>query len=454
MTSTPQQALLASNFLLQAVTEAQLAFTQGHPVPELLGRLLGTVLELTGSEYGFIGEVVPTPGEQPALKPYAFQQLVRTPEPRVRPVSESAHGLVLAHVQCLVDDVLIAGQPLLTNAPAMMPCEGRGPESGFEVRSFLGLPLRSHEGILGLVGLVNRPDGFDDALVAFLQPFLATSGSVLMGLRGEQRRRRTEEELRQAQKRLMATERLASLGMLTAGVAHEINNPLAYMLSNLNYVNEELSTLVQKGETLTGPRARDLMDALSETLSGSSRVRDIVKDLKLFSRASPDQSGPLDLHALLDSCVNMAWSEIKHRGKLVKDYGDVPRIHGNQSRLAQVFLNLLVNAAHALPAQGGASSEIRVSTRHEADVVMVAVRDTGVGIPEENLERMFEPFFTTKPPGEGTGLGLSICQEIVQAVGGRITVESQPGRGSTFRVFLPVSPLPLQTQASTQRSAP
>jgi two-component system NtrC family sensor kinase len=131
----------------------------------------------------------------------------------------------------------------------------------------------------------------------------------------------------------------------------------------------------------------------------------------------------------------------------------VPRIHGNESRLAQVFLNLLVNAAHALPSQGGASSEIRISTRHEQDLVMVAVRDTGVGIPEENLERMFEPFFTTKPPGEGTGLGLSICQEIVKAVGGRITVESQPGRGSTFRVFLPVNPLPLQTQTSPQRSA-
>jgi signal transduction histidine kinase len=319
------------------------------------------------------------------------------------------------------------------------------------VYSFLGLPLRSHEGMVGMVGLVNRPEGFDDALMAFLQPFLATSGSVLAGLRSEQRRQRAEEELRQAQKRLLATERLASLGMLTAGVAHEINNPLAYMLSNLNYVNEELCALVQKGEPLMGARARDILDALSETLSGGSRVRDIVKDLKLFSRASTDQSGPLDLHALLDSCANMAWSEIKHRGRLVKDYGEVPRLHGNESRLAQVFLNLLVNAAHALPPQGSASSEIRISTRHEESVVMVAVRDTGVGIPEENLERLFEPFFTTKPAGEGTGLGLSISQEIVMALGGRITVESQLGRGSTFRVFLPVRSLP--SHASTQRSA-
>jgi signal transduction histidine kinase len=244
------------------------------------------------------------------------------------------------------------------------------------------------------------------------------------------------------------------LGMLTAGVAHEINNPLAYMLSNMNYVNEELHALAEAGEPLTGERAREILDALSEALSESTRVRDIVRDLKMFSRTRLDQPEPLDLHALLDSCVNMAWGEIKHRARLVKDYGEVPPLHGNESRLAQVFLNLIINAVQALPPQGDDSSEIRLSTRCEEEVVMVAVRDTGMGIPEEHLERLFEPFFTTKPAGEGTGLGLSICQEIIKAVGGRITVESQPGRGSTFRVFLPANALPAQARARAQGSAP
>ena len=442
MTSTPQHVPVVSNLLMQALTDTQLALTQGHPVPELLDRLMGAVLELTCSEYGFIGEVVPSAEGQPQLKLHAFQHFVRMPEPRTHAVGEAARGVVLAPLRRFVDTVLTTGQPLMTHEPDAVPRGGQRLDESFEARSFLGLPLHSHEGMMGVVGLVNRSSGFDHALIAFLQPVLATSGSVLMGLRCEQRRRRAEEELRHAQQRLLATERLASLGMLTAGVAHEINNPLAYMLSNLNYVNEELSVLAKKGDPFTGERSRDILDALSETLSGSARVRDIVKDLRLLSRSYPDQPGSLDLHALLDSCVNMAWSEIKHRGRVVKDYGEVPRIQANQSRLAQVFLNLLINAAHALPPQGSESSEIRLLTRHEENVVMVAVRDTGVGIPEENLERLFEPFFTTKPPGEGTGLGLSISQEIIKAAGGRITVESQLGRGSTFRVFLPAPPSP------------
>jgi len=432
MRLTSEQALLANHRLLQALTEVQTAFTQGHPAPRLFDQLLGAALELTGSEYGFIGEVVPTAEGAHTLKAHAFQDTVRTDE-------------TFGHLQSLFSAVLTSGQPVVSPSPALEPGSGSPPE----LRSFLGLPLHSREGLVGLVGLANGPGGYDDTLLALLQPLQATCCSLLLGLRNEQRRRQAEEELRQAQERLLATERMASLGTLTAGVAHEINNPLAYMLSNLNYVSEELHTLVKSGERLTGERAQDILEALSETLSGSTRLRDIVRDLKLFSRAPQEQQGPLDLHALLDSCVSMAWGELKHRGRLVKDYGDVPPLHGSESRLAQVFLNLIINAVQALPQQAHESSKVRLSTRHEEGVVMVAVHDTGVGIPEEHLGRLFEPFFTTKPPGEGTGLGLSICQGIITAMGGRITVESQPGQGSTFRVFLPVGgPPPLQRSAS------
>jgi signal transduction histidine kinase len=413
----------ASHRLLQALAEVQTAFIQGQPAPWLFQQALAVLLELTGSEHGFIGEVVRTPEGTPSLQPLALTS-------------------ASCNLQRLFSDVLTRGEPMVSNPAEAPEREGESPAGAPPLRAFLGLPFRSSGELMGLVGLANRPGGYDEALIC---------GALLMGLRSEQRRRRAEDELRQTQKRLLATDRLASLGRLTAGVAHEINNPLAYMLSNLSYVTEELHSLADKGERFTGERARDILAALDETLSGSNRVRDIVRDLKLFARSPTDQLAPLDLHALLDSCVNMVWGELKHRARLVKDYGQVPLLHGNESRLAQVFLNLLINASQALPPEGGEPSEVRIVTRHEEGVVMVSVRDTGMGIREEHLGRLFDPVFTTKPASEGTGLGLSICHGIVTSLGGHITVESQPGRGSTFRVFLPVAPLP--AQASAQRSA-
>jgi signal transduction histidine kinase len=244
-------------------------------------------------------------------------------------------------------------------------------------------------------------------------------------------------ERRQVREKLQATERMVALGTLAAGVAHEINNPLSYMLSNLRFVDDELTALAESGEGLAGERGQEVRTALKEAISGSDRVRDIVRDLKTFSRVDEEQRGTVELRAVLDACVNMAWSEIRHRARLVKDYGEVPPVNANESRLGQVFLNLLVNAAQAIPHGDLQANEIHLSTRYEDGWVVVAVRDTGVGIPKENLGRLFDPFFTTKPAGVGTGLGLSICHGIITAMGGRITVDSEPGRGTTFRVFLP-----------------
>jgi signal transduction histidine kinase len=174
-------------------------------------------------------------------------------------------------------------------------------------------------------------------------------------------------------------------------------------------------------------------------LAGGDRVSDIVRDLKTFSRGDDGARGPVNVHAVLDLCANIARNQLLHRARLVKEYGEVPLVHANESQLAQVFLNLIVNAAQAIPL--GASptaNEVRITTRLQEDQLVVAISDTGAGIAPEHLHRLFEPFFTTKPVGVGTGLGLSICHGIVSALGGHITVESEPGRGSTFRVFLPL----------------
>lgn len=238
-------------------------------------------------------------------------------------------------------------------------------------------------------------------------------------------------ERNQMQARLLLADRMASVGMLAAGVAHEINNPLAYITANLDFAIDQLAGASWAGEVL---------EALREAREGARRVQQIVRDLKTFSRGEEEQRGPVDLRRVIEASINMAWNEIRHRARLVKDYGEVPPVEGNEGRLGQVFLNLLINAAQAIPAGQADRNEIRISTRRSPDGrVIVDVKDTGTGIPPDVRNRLFEPFFTTKPVGIGTGLGLTISQSIVSSMGGEITVESEVGRGSLFRVILPAA---------------
>jgi len=249
-------------------------------------------------------------------------------------------------------------------------------------------------------------------------------------------------ERKQMQEKLHSADRMASLGTLAAGVAHEINNPLSFMLSNLRFIGEELNSLYVRGDDALRERLREVQDALNETLSGGDRVRDIVRDLKMFSRRDEGHRGPVNLHAVLDLCGNIARGQLKHRARLVKEYGELPPVHASESRLGQLFLNLIINAAQAIPDNGDEDAhEVRITTRLIGEEwAVVEVKDTGLGIAPEHLSRLFDPFFTTKPSGVGTGLGLSICHGIVVAMGGQITVESELGRGSTFRVTLPLRP--------------
>jgi len=236
--------------------------------------------------------------------------------------------------------------------------------------------------------------------------------------------------------RLAMADRLISMGTLAAGVAHELNTPLAYVTANLEFLAATLPTHLPGGASA----AAELSGAVAESLEGLERLRHIIEDLRTFARQPDETAGPADLEAVLRSCISMTWNEIRHRARLERDIGRLPPVAGNPARLAQVFVNLLVNAAQAIAPGRVSGHVIRVSARLGSDRrVVVEVSDTGAGIPAGVLPRIFEPFFTTKPPGQGTGLGLSICRSIVAAAGGTIEVESQPGRGTCARVRLPAA---------------
>ncbi len=243
--------------------------------------------------------------------------------------------------------------------------------------------------------------------------------------------------------RLQLGDRMASIGTLAAGVAHEINNPLAYIMSNLDMIVGELGELGGLPGGAPAGRLKDLAELASEARTGAERVRKIVRGLKAFSRTDQEQIGPHDVRVILETAINMSFNEIRHRARLVKELGAVPVVEVDEARLGQVFINLLVNAAQALPEGHADRNEIRVTTLTAADGrAVIEVQDTGPGIAPEVMGRIFDPFFTTKPVGVGTGLGLSVCHGIVGDLGGEITVESRLGHGSTFRVTLPAALVP------------
>jgi two-component system NtrC family sensor kinase len=280
------------------------------------------------------------------------------------------------------------------------------------------------------------------------------------------------QRLSDAQAKLMQSEQLASIGQLAAGVAHEINNPIGYIFSNFGslekYVDRLFEMLVayENAEPrISDPavaahlaeRRRDIeLDFLkadiprlmAESREGIERVRKIVQDLKDFSRVDARQEWEwANLHKGIDSTLNIVNNEIKYKAEVRKEYGSLPEVECLPSELNRVFMNLLVNAAHAIGSERGT---ITIRTRVEGDEVLVEVEDDGCGIPQENLSRIFDPFFTTKPIGQGTGLGLSLAYGIVNKHDGRIEVESIVGVGTKFKVHIPIR----RAQRSEMRTNP
>jgi signal transduction histidine kinase len=240
--------------------------------------------------------------------------------------------------------------------------------------------------------------------------------------------------------RLLTSARLAAVGELAAGIAHEINNPLAYIGANLRALREHWLTLAEAwhGDGVKADFA-ELFDEgaamLDDSLEGVERTAVIVRDVRAFSHAGSDERERFDPNALLDRALRVAAPQLRRAARIERDYAEIPPAFGSRRELEQVFLNLIVNAAQAIDGTG----VVRVRTSVVDGLIEIAVADTGRGIAPEHIERIFDPFFTTKPVGEGTGLGLSISHEIVRRHGGRIDVVSEPGQGTEFRVHLPIA---------------
>ena len=310
--------------------------------------------------------------------------------------------------------------------------------------------------------------GMDELLIF---SFIDISRQVAM----QRELRRSNDQLKSQKDRIVQSEKLASIGQLAAGVAHEINNPIGYVTSNLGTLSEYVATLQSiiaqyrklEGMAPDDPRREKAVQTLreieqdedldfilsdsegvmKETMEGLHRVAEIVQNLKSFAREDAAERVLHDVNEGIETMVRMVWNELKYRCTVAKDLGDLPLIHCHGGQINQVIMNMLVNASQAMPEQGGV---IHISTGMRGQVVEIIISDNGCGMDAETVGRIFDPFFTTKDVGQGTGLGLSISHGIVTDHGGRIEVHSEPGQGSEFRITLPVG----EPSASTDPTEP
>ena len=407
------------------------------------------------------------------------------------------------YATCCLANGKLALQAALAEPPDLILLDVMMPEmDGFEVCRLLKenqatrfIPVvmvtALNEKAMRLKGIAAGADDFINKPIDTTEILLRTRNLLLVkqyhdflkehaGILEQQVRQRTEElekaiaELKSTQQQMVQQEKMAMVGQLTAGLAHEINNPIGFIASNIGSLGkycEKLLAFVEAQQEallsgqpdqlqaeLLGEQRRqlkidyivkDLPEMILETQDGVERIKSIVRDLKCFSRADDSEQKLADINQCLESTLNVAKNELKYKAKVRREYGELPQVLCCPQQLGQVFMNLLVNAAHAIDTQG----EITVRSWSDEGRIFVAISDTGCGIPEQQRTRIFEPFFTTKEAGKGTGLGLSISNEIVRNHGGEIKVESEPGKGSTFTVSIPLErPKNLMQKAATEQA--
>ena len=364
-------------------------------------------------------------------------------------------------------------------------------KTGFESRSMIAVPLFVKDEIVGVIEVINKSEKrlFDES---DKETLITMAGQIAVAIDNARMtedlkisrekieeysknleamvKKRTvqlekaNEEIKNTQAQLLQTEKLSSLGQLAAGVAHEINNPIGFIQSNLKtleeYVKDIMTILYKSEEVISALKKKDqkaltegfkalekikkdvgldfikgdIEKLITESEEGTFRVYKIVRDLRDFSRADDAERKIFNLHRAIDSTLNIVWNELKYKAEVVKEYGNIPEVECFPTQLNQVFMNLFVNASQSINVKG----KIKIKTFSEEEKVFVEVSDTGCGIAPEIINKLFDPFFTTKEPGKGTGLGLAISYNIIKKHNGNISVNSSVGKGTTFLIELPV----------------
>jgi signal transduction histidine kinase/DNA-binding response OmpR family regulator len=337
--------------------------------------------------------------------------------------------------------------------------------------SVVAIPLNKEDAIMGTIYIaVKKENSISDTIIGLLEKVSLNISMAIQRVAAEERLKRLNKKfldannkLKKTQSRMVQSERLAAVGQLGAGVAHEINNPSAFVYSNLGTLKQYMETMekyyVRAKEIMLKSASHDISnqflneeeqdeisflwndskDLIDESVEGMTRIKDIVRDLRTFSELSEDNLEEIDINELLEKMLNMVGNQISYKAKLIKNYSEIPVICGNGGKLGQAFLNMLINSIQSLPEDDKENKFIKVSTMVKDGWIKVIVEDTGCGIKPEDMPRIFDPFFTARPIGEGKGLGLAITHEVIKLHGGNIEVNSQPGKGTTFDVSLPVS---------------
>lgn len=423
--------LLKSKELMAVISKAQNQFIADADPEAVFSQLLDNILSLTQSEYGFISELLYTDSAEPYIRTFVMRSLVEEEKFQSFIENFAPPNLEFYNLDNLFGEVIKTGKPVISNDPAKDPRRGKigPPPEHPRLDSYLGLPLFHGQVLVGMIGIANRPGGYDEQLAKFLEPFLITGANILEAYKNDQRRKAAEEKLNTAQKQILTSQKLAGIGQLAAGVSHEVLNPV-----NIISVHTQMLERKRKDDP-------DLQTFCSKLKNEIKRIEKIMSSLLLFSRKGESQYEKIAVGKVIEEVIDFVDNDFSLDNISIETEFCEPycEVLADKDKMRQVFLNLINNAKHAMP-QGG--NLILRTQRHILEgckFARITISDTGMGISQKNLDKVFDPFFTTKMEGKGTGMGLSVVHGIIEEHGGTITVESEEGKGATFSIDLPLS---------------